>query len=133
MRENKGALPHWLGAVLAVVLLYGGMEALGVTCPIRFFTGISCAGCGMSRAWLALLRGDISAAWGYHPLFWAPVLAAGLFLFRRQIPRRVLRGAVWAGAVLFLAVYALRMADPGASLVTFAPQTGFLFRVVFGA
>ena len=40
MRENKGALPHWLGAVLAVVLLYGGMEALGVTCPIRFFTGI---------------------------------------------------------------------------------------------
>ena len=50
MRENKGALPHWLGAVLAVVLLYGGMEALGVTCPIRFFTGVSCAGCGMSRA-----------------------------------------------------------------------------------
>ena len=102
MRENKGALPHWLGAVLAVVLLNGGKEALGVTCPIRFFTGISCAGCGMSRAWLALLRGDISAAWGYHPLFWAPVLAAGLFLFRRQIHRRVLRGAVWAGAVLFL-------------------------------
>ena len=133
MRENKGALPPWLGAALAVVLLYGGMEALGVTCPIRFFTGISCAGCGMSRAWLALLRGDISAAWGYHPLFWAPVLAAGLFLFRRQIPRRVLRGAVWAGAVLFLAVYALRMADPGESIVTFAPQTGFLFRVVFGA
>ena len=119
MRENKGALPPWLGAALAVVLLYGGMEALGVTCPIRFFTGISCAGCGMSRA--------------YPPLFWTPVLAAGLFLFRRQIPRRVLRGAVWAGAVLFLAVYALRMADPGDSIVTFAPQTGFLFRVVFGA
>ena len=118
---------------MAVVLLYGGMEALGITCPIRFFTGISCAGCGMSRAWLALLRGDISAAWGYHPLFWIPVLAAGLFLFRRHIPRRVLRGAVWAGAVLFLAVYALRMADPGDSIVTFAPQTGFLFRVVFGA
>ena len=102
MRENKGALPPWLGAVLAVVLLYGGMEVLGVT-------------------------------WGYHPLFWVPVLAAGLFLFRRHIPRRVLRGAVWAGAVLFLAVYALRMADPGDSIVTFAPQTGFLFRVVFGA
>lgn len=70
---------------------------------------------------------------GLSPLFWAPVLAAGLFLFRRHIPRQVLRGAVWAGAVLFLAVYALRMADPGDSIVTFAPQTGFLFRVVFGA
>ena len=133
MRENKGALPPWLGAVLAVVLLYGGMEALGITCPIRFITGISCAGSGMSRARLALLRGDISAAWGYHPLFWVPVLAAGLLLIRRHIPRRVLRGAVWAGAVLFLAVYALRMADPGDSIVTFAPQTGLLFRVVFGA
>ena len=132
MRETKNALPPWLVAALAVVLLYGGMEGLGVTCPIRFFTGVSCAGCGMSRAWLALLRGDISAAWGYHPLFWLPVPAAGLFLLRRHIPRRMLMGAVWVGAALFLAVYALRMADQADSIVTFAPQTGFLFRVVFG-
>lgn len=132
MRETKKALLPWLGAALAVVLLYAGMEALGVTCPIRFFTGVSCAGCGMSRAWLALLRGDISAAWSYHPLFWLPIPAAGLFLMRRRIPRRVLMGMIWAGAALFLIVYALRMADPGDSIVTFAPQTGFLFRVVFG-
>ena len=57
--------------------------------------------------------------------------AGGHFGGLRQIPRRVLRGAVWAGAALFLIVYALRMADPGDSVVTFAPQTGFLFRIVF--
>lgn len=132
MRETKNALPPWLGAAAAVVLLYVGMEALGVTCPIRFFTGVSCAGCGMSRAWLALLRGDLRTAWSCHPLFWLPVPAAVVFLLRRRIPRRVLMGLVWAGAALFLAVYVLRMADPGDSIVTFAPQTGFLFRVVFG-
>lgn len=132
MRERKHALPPWLGAAAAVVLLYVGMEALGVTCPIRFFTGVSCAGCGMSRAWLALLRGDLRTVWGCHPLFWLPIPAAGVFLLRRRIPRRVLMGLIWAGAILFLAVYALRMADPGDSIVTFAPRTGFFYRVVFG-
>ena len=68
---------------------------------------------------------------GYHPLFWLPIPAAGLFLLRRRIPRRVLMGLIWAGAALFLIVYALRMADPGDSVVTFAPKTGFLFRIVF--
>ena len=42
-------------AVTAVVVLYMAMESIGITCPIKFITGISCAGCGMSRAWLAFL------------------------------------------------------------------------------
>ena len=133
VRETKNPLPPWLGAALAVVLLYVGMEALGVTCPIRFFTGVSCAGCGVARAWLALLRGGLRAAWNYHPLFWLPIPTAGLFLLRRRIPRRALMGAIWTGAALFLLVYALRMADPGDSVVTFAPRTGFFYRIVFGS
>ena len=47
-----------LRALGGIVLFYVVIESLGVTCPILYLTGISCAGCGMSRAWLSLLRGD---------------------------------------------------------------------------
>ena len=53
-------------ALAGIVLFYVVLEGLGVTCPIRFLTGVSCAGCGMSRAWLALARLDLSAAAYYQ-------------------------------------------------------------------
>ena len=43
-----------VSALAGIALFYVLIESLGVTCPIRFLTGISCAGCGMSRAWLSL-------------------------------------------------------------------------------
>ena len=78
-------------ALAAVALFYIVIESLGVTCPILFLTGISCAGCGMSRAWLSLLRLDLAGAFAFHPLFWLPVPAAALLLFRmfsRNLVRR---------------------------------------------
>ena len=59
-------------SVAAVVVLYVILESFGVTCPIKYITGISCAGCGMSRAWIALLHFNIHDAFMYHPLFFLP-------------------------------------------------------------
>ena len=59
-------------SVAAVVVLYVILESFGVTCPIKYITGISCAGCGMSRAWIALLHFNIHEAFMYHPLFFLP-------------------------------------------------------------
>ena len=56
-------------AVAAIIGMYGMMGMMGITCPILFMTGISCAGCGMTRAWLSLFRLDFGAAFYYHPLF----------------------------------------------------------------
>lgn len=56
-------------SVAAVVVLYVILESFGVTCPIKYITGISCAGCGMSRAWISLLHFNIHDAFMYHPLF----------------------------------------------------------------
>ncbi len=71
--DKNGERQRWwngpLGAILGIALFYLLLESLGITCPIKFCTGISCAGCGMSRAWLALLRGDLGAAVSFHPLF----------------------------------------------------------------
>lgn len=42
-------------------------------CPTAFFFGVPCPGCGLTRATLALLHGDLHAALRFHPL--VPVLA----------------------------------------------------------
>ena len=50
-----------LGGVLLLVLFY--------RCPTSLFFGFDCPGCGVTRAFLAALRLDFSAAFDYHPLF----------------------------------------------------------------
>ena len=37
-------------------------------CPTAALFGIPCPGCGMTRATLALLSGDVARAIGFHPL-----------------------------------------------------------------
>lgn len=118
-------------ALAGIVLLYVVMEALGVTCPIRFLTGVSCAGCGMSRAWLAVLRLDLRQAVSFHPLFWLPVPGAVLLLGRRRIPERVFRVGMAICGVLFVVVYLIRLFLPG-DVVVFAPEEGLLWRLVLG-
>jgi hypothetical protein len=45
-----------------------------IVCPLRRFTGLPCPGCGMTRAFAHLAKGEWSAAVRDHPL--APLLAA---------------------------------------------------------
>ena len=115
-------------AAAGVVLFYAVLARAGIGCPIRFLSGISCAGCGMSRAWLSLLRGDFVAAAFYHPLFWLPPLAVLVWLLRGRLPRKLAACLAWTACALFLAVYAWRMADPEDSIVVFHPESGLLFR-----
>ena len=119
-----------ISALAGIALLYVALEAFGVTCPIRFLTGISCAGCGMSRAWLSLLRLDFAGAFRFHPLFWLPVPAAALLL-RPRLPKRVFTVGLALCGALFLLVYLIRLVLPG-EIVVFAPQEGLIWRLLSG-
>ena len=120
-------------ALAAVALFYIVIESLGVTCPILFLTGLSCAGCGMSRAWLSLLRLDLAGAFAFHPLFWLPVPAAALLLLRRKLPERLFRWGISLVCVLFFSVYLIRLFSPGNEIVVFQPAEGLIGRLVSGA
>jgi hypothetical protein len=58
----------------------GGLAVLGFVfaafgppfCPSALFFGVPCPGCGLTRATVAMLRGDFAAALHLHPL--SPVL-----------------------------------------------------------
>lgn len=78
-------------------------------CPLKFFFGLSCAGCGMTRAVVALFHGDFSLAWHFHPLvFLLPVLLLGFFL-RKRFSKKFLTVAVVAVFVLFTVVFFVRL------------------------
>jgi len=48
-------------------------------CPVHTATGVACPGCGMTRACLALARGELGTAWSLHPFaFFLVSLAAAL-------------------------------------------------------
>ena len=121
-----------LQALAAIALFYAVIELLGVTCPIRFLTGVSCPGCGMSRAWLAALRMDWGAAFAFHPLFLLPVPAAGLLLFQRRTPSGLFRWGMGIICALFLIVYIARIITPENTVVEFDPSQGLIWRLGSG-
>ena len=101
-----------LCAGLAILAL--GLYALDIGCAFRFVTGVPCPGCGMTRAWLAALRGDLAAAVAYHPLFWAVPVAFALVFAQERLPRwrRACIAAAGVLAVAFVALWAVRLVLP---------------------
>lgn len=112
--------------ITGIILLYLFLElVLHITCPIRFLTGISCAGCGMSRAWLSLLRGDIHKAFYYHPLFWTIPFILIVYFLRNKITVKVLHILEVLIIILFLGTWLYRFTIPNQDIVVFEPWNSF--------
>ena len=93
--------------VLAVYLFVFGQ------CVFRWFFGVSCPGCGLTRATLAALRLEFAAAFQYHPLFWfaTPFLLYAIHRRAWGLPgnRRTDRWLAVLVGVVFLGVYLVRL------------------------
>jgi len=67
--------------------------ALGVwRCPVAELLGVPCPGCGLTRAALALVAGDVAGALRLHPLSLA-LIPFGAWLGWRELARGAARGA----------------------------------------
>ena len=125
--SRRRALGLWLltGAVAATAWLAIGhlplpQGAAFTVCALRRVAGISCPGCGMTRALGALARGDLAAAVVLHPLAIPLVLEAaalwllaGWLLWHRRplrLPQGPLQAALLWHGVAFLAVWLGRAA-----------------------
>lgn len=102
-----------VGAIAAGALL---LYLLDIGCVFRLLTGIPCAGCGMTRAWLAALRLDFAAAIAYHPLFWVVPVVFALAVLRDGAAsprvRRRIDAACVVLTVAIVAVWVVRLVDP---------------------
>lgn len=114
---------------LHIILLFAAMAAFYLThgCPFRFFTGISCPGCGMSRAVLALLKLDIGLAIEMHPLVFLLPVAAAVYFLRKRIPKKAMTALCVTALVLLTAVYIVRL--NGQSNVVYADfESGLIYK-----
>ena len=128
--KRKNERKEIICAVTAVVVLYTAMESIGITCPIKFITGISCAGGGMSRAWMAFLHLDIAKAFAYHPLFWLVPIAVIVLLCKSKINIKFYKIFMFTIAGAFVIVYLYRMFIGDGNVVVFEPQNNILFRII---
>lgn len=99
--------------VIAGVFVFAIMSAFDIySCPLRFFFGVPCALCGMTRAFMALARGDVSGAFYWHPLWPAVPFVAGFFVlcyFDFIHPsRKIYDAVVCLSVVLLLACFTIR-------------------------
>lgn len=53
-----------------------------LVCPVHWLTGIPCPGCGMTRSFVAIARGQLPTALDYHPL--GPLLFGGFLVWALQ-------------------------------------------------
>lgn len=128
--KRKNERKELICAVTAVVVLYTAMELIGITCPIKFITGISCAGCGMSRAWMAFLQLDIAKAFEYHPLFWLVPIAVIVLLCKSKINIKIYKIIIFTIIIMFAIVYICRLIWSGDDVVVFEPEKNILFRII---
>ena len=101
-------------AVLAATALSGPLHLAGYTllsvlpktilCPFQALTGLPCPGCGMTHAFLALGRLDLSGAYSYNPLVF-PLAALTVLFVAGRVPRAVRSGKVLNLALLGVLVF----------------------------
>ncbi len=117
---------------LSLVVVYCLIRfALGIPCTIKYLTGVSCAGCGMSRALFSLVKLDFAAAFHYHPLsFLVPVVAPFLAWFYVKEKKKHFTILLGICAGLLFGVYLWRLlAQTTAEVVVFQPENGLIYRL----
>lgn len=116
--------------LLYVLIIYLFLTLLHIGCPIKFITGISCPGCGMTRAALAVLQLHFLTAFYYHPLFILTPFMLLLFVMEAYLRPIVLRTA-WILVILsFLTVYMIRLFILPNSVISIDIQDGLMLKLI---
>ena len=128
--KSRKELLYRLLLLLIIVALTALLYLLGVGCPIKYYTGISCPGCGMTRAVWAALHLDFSTAWHYHPLYPLIPVMTVLLLLQNRLSRK-LNILLWTLLfLLLLLVYLVRLFLIKDGIVTADPSSGYLMRLL---
>lgn len=122
-----------VGKLLLMLLIAAAGLVFFYHCPFRYFFGISCPGCGMTRALLAAVFSDFETAFSYHPLF-PMLIPVGVYIvlyvfFGMRVPSRRQNAYLILIAVVMILVYILRLIS-GAPVVTPNPESGLVAQIL---
>ena len=119
---------YFCGIFFVFVILI--LHLVGIGCPTRFLTGVSCPGCGMTRAVIHTLKCDFKGALYYHPLVFTLPLIAFLYLRRNRINKIVLNSLLFVIILAFFGVYVARLLDFKNEVVYVDIGRSFIFKIL---
>lgn len=110
---KKNLIIHFviISALISYVLI---INYFNISCPIRAITNIPCPTCGMTRAFISLIKLDFIKSFYYHPLL---ILVFPLVFFGIHKNTRMLKfmkptlinAILYTGGILFFVVYFIRL------------------------
>ncbi len=106
---QKYAVPLIFTVIFYIFTFILGNRTL---CFISSTIGFPCPGCGLSRAYLSFVHGDLIFAFHYHPLFFLPPLLLAVVLFKKYsfFKKLYLSKFFWiTSTIMLLGVWILRM------------------------
>lgn len=131
MRMQPGRIVlNQLKLCFLLFIIYLFLNLLNIGCPIKAFTGISCPGCGMTRAVVSALQLNFQAAFYFHPLFFLTPVMFLLFLFQDFISKKY-RYLAW-GTIFFLffVVYLYRLFYAYSDVVAIDIHSSIMLRLI---
>lgn len=93
---RRPGIPEAFAAIAALSFLVARFLPvldLAMECPFRAATGLPCASCGMTHAFVALAHGDPGSAWSASPL--GALLAGGAWAYAVLDLGRLAAGLPW--------------------------------------
>lgn len=82
---------------------------LTIGCPIKWITGVSCPGCGMTRAFFSFIRGNFKEAWHFHPLIFFFPLAIIPYFLRKKLSKKEKYIIIFIFVLAFTVVFFVRL------------------------
>ena len=124
--KRRNVIELVLGLLIVVAIMY----LTGIGCPIKYVTGVSCAGCGMTRAFMSLLRGQFKLAFYYHPLVYLMPFIMVYFFVKDKLSGRIRKMLVFTICTAFVIVYIYRLINPSDLVVVFNPRDGLVGKLI---
>ncbi len=122
--------------LLFFVVLLGILTVLVVLriykCPLDYIFGIPCPACGITRAFLSLLKGDIRMAFYYHPLWPVALIAGASFVLYAagliHPPKRLINIAGFTLCALLITCFIIRHIQ-GSPVVRIHFESSLIYRL----
>ena len=96
--------------IISLFLLF--LWFIGYQCPLLFFFGIPCPFCGMTRAFLCVLNGNIPESFYFHPLWPVVLLIMVIFVLCKMkmihLSDKVMNNGAFIIGLLFLLCFIIR-------------------------